>query len=634
MTYPMTQARGPAWSRRARDVIVRLVGAGSERATDSRAAHRIRVNNGCALVCIVLNLVFTSFAIITGVWLMVAKQLLMLAVFTAAISLNHRGRFAASKLLLLVAVNLSVVGSFVALGMQHEVSMLYAVACLPLLMCELRERKLLIIGTVLPAVFALLMVASERFVPTTRLSPHAQHVLHLVLVLATFVALFAIMLFFVVTNARSEAHLRQAILDTRRLLDRVDQGIAWLDHRGVLGAERSAIFNQWLGTPAVNTPFADCLEHLDPSAGQAFALAWNGFLSGGTQLEQLSAQLPSRVTAAERNYSLRYKTTLNGAQLEGVMVVMTDVTFEFERAAFEAQRLELEADLFEARKLEAVGQLASGIAHELNTPAQFVGDNIQFVAESVASYAALVLRYRHALNGLTASPEHVALMQEIEAAEEAADLEYVSEQVPIACERARDGVQRISKIVDAMKEFAHPGHVDQRPGDLNRALQTALIIAQGEYKYIADVETEFAELPLVLCHINDITQVFLNLLVNAAHAIAAAAGDSGKRGTIRVTTRWVRNDTAVQIDVSDTGCGISNEVRHRVFDPFFTTKEVGKGTGQGLTIARSIVVDKHLGSLSFESEDGKGTTFSVVLPVAGLFRASLEVGLVQAARSV
>jgi signal transduction histidine kinase len=188
-------------------------------------------------------------------------------------------------------------------------------------------------------------------------------------------------------------------------------------------------------------------------------------------------------------------------------------------------------------------------------------------------------------------------------------------------------VQRISKIVRAMKDFSHPGYVDQRPGDLNRALQTALIIAQAEYRYIADVETDFAELPLVLCHINDITQVFLNLLVNAAHAIEAAVGQSGERGTIGVRTRVVRHETAVQIDVSDTGCGISSEVRHRVFDPFFTTKEVGKGTGQGLTIARSIVVDKHLGSLSFESEGGTGTTFSVVLPVAGAFRASLELGL-------
>jgi signal transduction histidine kinase len=190
-------------------------------------------------------------------------------------------------------------------------------------------------------------------------------------------------------------------------------------------------------------------------------------------------------------------------------------------------------------------------------------------------------------------------------------------------------VQRISKIVQAMKEFAHPGYIDQRPGDLNRALQTALIIAQGEYKYIADVETDFGELPLVLCHINDITQVFLNLLVNAAHAIEAV-GDRSKRGTVRVATRLVRNDTAVQIDVSDTGCGISSEDRHRVLDPFFTTKEVGKGTGQGLTIARSIVVDKHLGSLTFESECGEGTTFSIVLPVIGLFRASLELGLARA----
>jgi signal transduction histidine kinase len=620
----MIQAPRSSWPRRARDVIVRIVAAGSELAVDARAEHRIMVNNGCALICIAFNLVFTTLCIIAGVWLMLAKQLLMLAVFTTVIGLNQRGRFAASKLLLLIALNVSVVGSFIGLGLQREVSMLYAVSCLPLLMCELRERKLLIVGMALPVLSGLFMVvASDRFA-STRLSPHAHELLHLILVFATFIALFAIMVFFVVSNASAEASLRQANLGTRRLLDRVDQGIAWLDHRGALAAERSAIFDQWLGTPAVTTPFAECLGRLDASAGEAFALAWSAFLGGDTRIERLSAQLPTRVTAGERHYSLQYKTTLEGTQFEGMMVVMTDVTFEFEKALLEAQQRELESDLFQARKLEAVGQLAAGVAHELNTPAQFVGDNIQFVTESAASYTKLVSDYHTALRGLPASPEQAALMRQIEAAEETADLEYVSEQVPLACARALEGIRRMSQIVSAMKEFAHPGNADQRPGDLNRALSAALIIAQSEYRYVADVETDFAELPPVICHIDGINQVFLNLLVNAAHAVASAVEGRAERGTIRVRTRAIRDGTAVQIEVQDSGCGIPSEIRHRIFDPFFTTKEVGKGTGQGLAIARCIVVDKHRGSISFESEPGTGTTFSVELPVAGLLRASVE----------
>ncbi len=154
---------------------------------------------------------------------------------------------------------------------------------------------------------------------------------------------------------------------------------------------------------------------------------------------------------------------------------------------------------------------------------------------------------------------------------------------------------------------------DKEPADINRALQTTLTIAKNEYKYVADVETTLGDIPLVRCHLGDINQVFLNLLVNAGHAILAVVGKSGRRGKILVRT--MREGGDVRIDITDTGCGISNEIKDRIFDPFFTTKEVGRGTGQGLAIARAIVSTKHHGSLTFESEVGKGTTFTVRLPV-------------------
>jgi signal transduction histidine kinase len=166
-----------------------------------------------------------------------------------------------------------------------------------------------------------------------------------------------------------------------------------------------------------------------------------------------------------------------------------------------------------------------------------------------------------------------------------------------------------------MKEFAHPDQNEKAPADLNQALQTTLNIARNEYKYVAEITTEFGELPLVRCHVGDLNQVFLNLIVNAAHAIGDRVGQRGSKGTIRIRT--LREGDSVRIDIADTGSGIPASIRHRIFDPFFTTKEVGKGTGQGLAIARSIVVTKHHGSLTFDSEVGQGTTFTILLPMAG-----------------
>ncbi|MCC6903343.1 MAG: PAS domain-containing protein, partial [Polyangiaceae bacterium] len=273
-----------------------------------------------------------------------------------------------------------------------------------------------------------------------------------------------------------------------------------------------------------------------------------------------------------------------------------------------------EAELRQAQKLQAVGQLAAGVAHEINTPAQFVGDSLHFLSDSFRDMQRLLGEYRKALAALLADAERSHVQSELAVAEEAADHEYVAENAPRAFERALDGVARISTLVQAMKEFAHPGTKEKTPTDLNRALATTLTIAKNEYKLVADVETDFGDLPPVACISGELNQVFLNLIVNAAHAIADVVSASGGRGVIRVRTR--RDGGQVRIEISDTGAGIPEAVRARVFEPFFTTKEVGRGSGQGLAIARSVVVEKHGGGLSFETTSGQGTTFAVVLPVS------------------
>jgi two-component system, NtrC family, sensor kinase len=292
--------------------------------------------------------------------------------------------------------------------------------------------------------------------------------------------------------------------------------------------------------------------------------------------------------------------------------IIADITVQ--RRA-EAEQRRLEDQLRQSQKLQAVGQLAAGIAHEINTPAQFVADNVQFLATSLAPAMELIETYRRAVAALPASPECDAMRAQMAAAAEAADIDYILENVPPALSEASDGVTRISTIIKAMKEFAHPDQATKAPADLNRALEATLTIARNEYKFIADVETEFGDLPLVVCHIGDLNQVFLNLLVNAADAIADVVGDRGDRGTIRLRTS--REGDKVHIEISDTGSGIPDEIRERVFEPFYTTKPVGKGSGQGLAMAHAIVVGKHGGELDYTSEVGKGTTFSIRLDIAG-----------------
>lgn len=297
----------------------------------------------------------------------------------------------------------------------------------------------------------------------------------------------------------------------------------------------------------------------------------------------------------------------NGRTLRGIMF---DVTHQ--------KKLELE--LRQAQKLESVGRLAAGVAHEINTPVQFVSDSVHFVRDAMTDIADLLGRYRRIAAAVRGGDACDTLAEEVGYAEQDADLDYLLDNVPKALERSIDGLGRVATIVRSMKEFAHPDQREMSRVDLNRAIQSTLTIARNEYKYVADVVTDLGDIPFVNCHGGEINQVVLNLVVNAAHAIEDKVRGTDTRGTISLRTAIDGDD--VTIAITDTGGGIPDAIRDRIFDPFFTTKGVGKGTGQGLAIARSVVIDKHGGNLSFQSHEGVGTTFTIRLPVAGKVRVA------------
>lgn len=265
-------------------------------------------------------------------------------------------------------------------------------------------------------------------------------------------------------------------------------------------------------------------------------------------------------------------------------------------------RKRLEIELQHSAKLTAVGQLAAGIAHEINTPIQYVGDNLSFlkIAFGELSNVAAELLARGA-----SYPE---------IAKKRADLQYFCEQIPSALEASKEGCRRVAEIVRAMRLFAHPGGKISTTADINLALTSTLAVARNVIKYVAEVELELGELPLVACRIGDINQVFLNLIVNAAHAVSDKFQATGELGVIRVVSRVDRD--RVVVEVADNGAGIPPDIQPRIFEPFFTTKGVGRGTGQGLAMSRAIIVEQHRGSLNFRSTPGEGTTFVVELPIS------------------
>ncbi len=276
------------------------------------------------------------------------------------------------------------------------------------------------------------------------------------------------------------------------------------------------------------------------------------------------------------------------------------------------ERRKLESELRQAQKLEGIGQLAAGIAHEINTPTQFVTDNITFFQDSWTAVSQLIGKYRKANRDYLekASPSAAAELGEAEAN---LDLDFICEEIPHAIAQSLDGARRVANIVRAMKEFSHPDSADKTGTDLNKAIESTITVARNEWKYVAEMATDFDEtIPPVVCYAGEVNQVILNLVVNAAHAIKDKV-QGNEKGKITISSR--NRGRFAEIAIADTGMGIPEEIQSRIYEPFFTTKDVGVGTGQGLALAYSVIVRKHQGKLWFETEKGKGTTFFVQLPL-------------------
>jgi signal transduction histidine kinase len=274
----------------------------------------------------------------------------------------------------------------------------------------------------------------------------------------------------------------------------------------------------------------------------------------------------------------------------------------------------MEADLQQAQKLESVGRLAAGIAHEINTPIQFIGDSAYYVGTALGDILGLLDRSRAALRRSAEAAGDTAALQRLHDEEAAVDLDYVRDQAPRAIEMIATGVARVAKIVAAMKCFSRPGADEASPVDVNKLLSDTLVVAGHELRAAGEVATDFGEIPPVNGYAGDLNQAFLNLVVNAAHAIADRPASATSPGRLMVST--CLEDNQVTIRIADNGCGMTPEVQARVFEPFFTTKEVGRGTGQGLTVVRASIVQKHKGTVEFESAEGVGTTFTLRLPLS------------------
>lgn len=276
-----------------------------------------------------------------------------------------------------------------------------------------------------------------------------------------------------------------------------------------------------------------------------------------------------------------------------------------------------QSKLLQAQKLEAIGALAAGIAHEINTPTQYVSDNAVFLQRSFTKMLDVLTESGKLLAEARDGAVSAGTVARVDKAFANAKLDFLLKHVPRALEQSRDGLRRVGTIVAAMKEFSHPSSGEMAAIDLREAIVSTITVATNEWKYVADIETQFdPSMPPVSCLRDQVNQVVLNLIVNAAHAVATAThhGATGK-GRIRIETR--HDGGVAEIVVRDTGCGISKKNQDRVFDPFFTTKPVGQGTGQGLAIAYSVIVERHGGQLTFDSEENVGTNFTIRLPIDG-----------------
>jgi PAS domain S-box-containing protein len=391
---------------------------------------------------------------------------------------------------------------------------------------------------------------------------------------------------------RAENALRESELKYRTLIRQLPQRIIYKDRESVY-VSCNDLCAQDLGIAADDIAGKTDFDFFPPELAEKYRADDHRIMELGRTVELEEGH----VTNGTPRKVFTVKTPVVNEQGEtiGVLCVFTDIT---ERKRLEEALRESECQLRLAQKLESIGRLAAGIAHEINTPVQYIGDNAQFLSGAFRDLFRVIERQTSA----AADPATNV------------DVGYLRTEIPNAITQMQEGVNRVAGIVRAMKRFSHPGPAEKIPTDIHQAIESTILVSRNEWKYVADLTTDFdPELPPVPCIAGEFNQVLLNLIVNATHAIADVVKGSGGKGGIRISTR--KNDDSAEIRVSDTGAGIPEAIQSKVFDPFFTTKGVGKGTGQGLAIAHSVIVQKHRGTIKFESETGKGTTFVIQLPL-------------------
>jgi len=410
---------------------------------------------------------------------------------------------------------------------------------------------------------------------------------------------------------QAPADLEHATEGWRTIVDLIDDVVCLVDRNGAIGRVNRALETWGLGEiRAALGRDAHEVFHGQCQAADCEVACWiQNVLLGrdnGSVREIVDPVLKRRVHLRQAS------ATAGPDHAPRWLLVLHDATAEYE---LRKEFTRLQVQLAQAQKLEAIGRLAAGVAHEINTPAQFVRDNLEFLksgAETLQHSARLHQELLAVVANGTADRALAAAQKEALAA---LDLDFVLAEVGKAASEGLEGIGRIASIVHALKEFSHPGGGSIGKIDLRRAIESTVTVARNEWKYVAQVETYIdPDLPTIDGYAGELNQVFLNLFVNAVHAIAEKTqGVDGDSGRIRIRAR--RHGDSVEIRFEDDGAGIPEAIRCKMFEPFFTTKPMGKGTGQGLALARSVVVGKHKGSIDFESRVGKGTAFILRVPI-------------------